>query len=340
MIQNKKLKIAIRTSGGKETNKELGLGHVYRTLNLALELRTNEIHFLLEDYGGSREIIKKNNFKDIHILKKDIELNDDIDESLRYIIDKKIDILIVDRYKLKKTYLKKLLDYVKIVVISDLYNIEYRADLVVNGFVGFKNSVIKNSFNSRCLLGPKYQIINQKFSIRSKNIKPKYDLLISVGGYDQKNIIDVILNSILPYINKIKIKIILGPVGNKSKLVEKLEKRFPRQIFVLKSTKNMKKEIESAKFGISNGGMTSYEFASMKKFFGIICIENHQLITAKEWETKGYAKNLGVVKKGIEKNIVKFLEESVIKNIQIKINSKDIVDGYGLSRISNEILKI
>ena len=49
-IKRKSLNILIRTAGGKETNQELGLGHIYRSLNLGKELRPNKINFLLEDF--------------------------------------------------------------------------------------------------------------------------------------------------------------------------------------------------------------------------------------------------------------------------------------------------
>ena len=40
-----KKNILFRVSGGRAFNKELGLGHVYRAINLALELKPNNIFF-------------------------------------------------------------------------------------------------------------------------------------------------------------------------------------------------------------------------------------------------------------------------------------------------------
>jgi len=281
------LRILIRTAGGKETKEELGLGHVYRCLNLASEMKPNKIHFLLEDFGGAKEIVKQRGFRDIQILKKGVQLKDDLKITKNYLKKKKIDLVIVDRYHVKIKYIKDLKKIVRLVVISDLHNVEYPADLVVNGFIGFKNETKRNSYGSKCLLGPQYQIIDKRFSEKYPNIKPTYDLLITVGGYDEKNIIDMFLKCVQPYINKIKTKIIVGPVGKKSKLAQTLEKKYPSRLKIVKSTKNMKKEIILSKFGICSGGITSYEFVAMKKFFAIICVVKHQLITATEWEKKG-----------------------------------------------------
>ena len=48
-----------RISGGRAFNRELGLGHVYRSINLASELKKNKIFFLIEDYGQVKKILKK-----------------------------------------------------------------------------------------------------------------------------------------------------------------------------------------------------------------------------------------------------------------------------------------
>ena len=307
--QKNKLRILIRTAGGKESNQELGLGHVYRCLNLALEMKPNKIYFLLEDFGGSAEILKQRGLHNIQILKKSTSLKDDLRITKNFIDKKKIDLVIVDRYHVNLEYLKEIEKLVKLVVISDLHNIEYPGTLVVNGFIGFKNEIKNNSYNAKCLLGPKYQILDKKFSNKLINVKPTYDLLITVGGYDDKNIIDIFLKCIQPYIFKIRTKIIVGPVSKKSKLAKTLERKYPSHLKIIKSTKDMRKEIISSKFGICSGGITSYEFASMKKKFAIICAEKHQLLTAKEWEKKGFAINFGIVKESTKNKIIKFLEE-------------------------------
>ncbi len=332
--------ILIRTSGGKETKQELGLGHIYRCLNLAAELKPNVIHFLLEDFGGAKEIIKQRGFKNIRTLEKNIQLKDDIKTTVNYLKKKKIELLIVDRYHVKLNYLKEIKKSIKLVVISDLDNIDYPADLVVNGFIGFKNKIKINSYNSKCLLGPKYQIIDKRFSEKRKMIKLKNNLLITVGGYDQKNTIDEILKCIQPYISKLKIKIIVGPIGKKSKMSQDLEKKYSKNLKIIQFTKNMKKEIENTEFGICNGGITSYEFASMNKPFGIICVENHQLKTAMEWEKKGYALNFGMMDKTAKNKIKLFLQKISDDKSPFGIKNKKLVDANGVIRVSHEILKI
>ena len=74
-------KILFRTSGGTAYGKELGMGHVYRSINLASHLKKSKIFFLIEDYGSVKQIISQRNFKQVFTLKKDISLKDDLIET-------------------------------------------------------------------------------------------------------------------------------------------------------------------------------------------------------------------------------------------------------------------
>ena len=73
---NKLPKILFRTSGGTAFGKELGMGHIYRCINLATYLKKSKLFFLIEDYGSSKEVVSQRNFKQIFTLKKNI-INDE-----------------------------------------------------------------------------------------------------------------------------------------------------------------------------------------------------------------------------------------------------------------------
>ena len=64
----KKYSILFRTAGGSALNKELGLGHVFRCINLAKSLKGNKIKFLIEDYGSVKKILNINRFSVLWIL--------------------------------------------------------------------------------------------------------------------------------------------------------------------------------------------------------------------------------------------------------------------------------
>ena len=329
-----KQNILFRFSGGKAKGKELGLGHVYRCLNLAKCLKKHNLFFLIEDFGGVEKIIKHEGFTQIFKLPKNVGYTSDIKKTIEIIDQKNIDKVIVDKYKIKLNYLNKIKNYCKLIVISDLNRIDFPGDLVVNGFIGLREGLRKNRYGVQTLTGVKYQIINEKFKTIKKSRK-KFGLVTSFGGFDEHGISNIVLKEIIKLKPNYKTKIILGPVTKKIKKLSSLEKKF---ITIVKKTNDMQKEISSAKVGLCSGGITSYEFASQNIPFGIICQERHQLITAKEWQKKKIAANLGLINSRTNQSLRKFLEKISSKKIQQ--HKKRICDGKGAERVSKKILSI
>lgn len=335
-----KYKILIRTAGGKSKGKELGLGHIFRMINLAKELSTHKIFFLVEDFGGASQIIHDNGFKNVFPIKKNINPNSDFKKTFDFILKNKIDLIIFDKYKIDKTYVKKFKNFVKTTVISDLKNNSFESDIVVNGFVGYKNKSIKSNSTIR-LLGPSYQILDKRFQFFKKNkfskTKKFKKLLITVGGFDENKIIELILNSMINYIENFKITIILGPLTTKNKKIQKFEKMFPNNLRIISSTNNMKNEISTCDFGICSGGLTSYEFATLQKPFAIICQNQHQVLTAKKWEGLRLAMNLGMPSSKTISKIDLLMNKLISNTIELETKLPSYLDGKGGMRVAKKI---
>jgi len=139
-MKQKKLKILFRTYGGKVKNKQTGLGHIFRCINLSYPLKHSaDIHFLVEDYGGVKKILNQYRFKQFSSLSRNISLSSDIRKTIQYINDNKIDILIIDKHKTDLKYLKELKNIVKTVIITDLKNVNLPVDILINGYIGLKS---------------------------------------------------------------------------------------------------------------------------------------------------------------------------------------------------------
>ena len=334
-MKNKKLRILFRVSGGRAPTKELGFGHIFRVINLAKSLNDQKLFFLIEDFGGVKKIFPSSLGK-LFFIKKNTKLISDIDSTISFIQKNEIDVLVIDKYKIPKIFLTKTKKYCKVVYISDLKNIEYPADLIVNGFIGFKNSQQKNKFGTPCLLGPSFQILHPKFSKKSITRK-KYDLLLTFGGFDESNIIENILNILLENSN-FKIKLILGPGTVNSSKITKLSKIYRDRIVIVSKVKNLYTDISSSKYGICSGGITTYEFASQQVPFAIISQVKHQLTTAKEWEKRKIAKNLGLLNFSTRKKIILLMNELSKEKNSSKTTSN--IDGLGSKRVAKAIIDL
>ena len=328
-----------RISGGKAPKRELGLGHIFRCLSLAEQLKFNQLFFALEDFGGAQKIIRKEGHQNIFKLGKDIGVAADIRTTSRIIHKEKVDILIVDKYNVSQKYLKKLIKHVKVVLVSDLKNIDFPADLVINGFIGFENKIVKNRFGTKCLLGPAYQILSNNFLKKTPKMR-NFDLLATFGGFDENNIIETLLKELLHFRGKIRTKIILGPATKKTSKIRSFEKKLGNSIKIIQHTDNMFKEMADSKNGLCAGGITTYEFAALKIPFVIICQVKHQLKTAQEWNKRKLAHNMGLFNKNTGKKINDFLYLVAEEKIVYKMKKKSPVDGFGTNRVVKEIMKI
>jgi UDP-2,4-diacetamido-2,4,6-trideoxy-beta-L-altropyranose hydrolase len=333
-------KILFRTAGGKAKKQELGLGHIFRTINLANQFPKNDVFFLIEDFGGVKNIFLDHGFKkNIFLINSNLLIKDDFEITKKIIKNNFINTVVIDKYKISQSFVNKLQNYTKVILIQDLKNKNLKSDLLINGFIGFKNQIFTNKHGTKCLLGPKYQILNNNFSKNFIKKQKSIDILASFGGFDEKHISDILADSIESYASDLKIKIILGPVASKSEKLSLLQKKYPKNIMIIPKTKNMAKEISHSKFGICTGGLTSYEFASMGIPFAIICDEKHQLVTAKEWSKHKIAKNLGLVNCRTKEKINNLIQDFLGNSLRYKKNS-NLVDGFGAKRVANEILKI
>jgi UDP-2,4-diacetamido-2,4,6-trideoxy-beta-L-altropyranose hydrolase len=332
--------VLFRTAGGKAKNRQLGLGHIFRVINIAKKLEKNcEIYFLIEDFGGVEKILKSHNFFNIKKITNDINLEKDLEITSDTIKKISAEVLVVDHYGVKNKYLSIMKKKIKTVLITDLKKFNFDADLVTNGFIGFKNKIFKNNFGAKCLLGPKYQILNKNFHNKNIKLNSKFRILVTFGGYDEKQISTVVVNSLKVFLDRIELKIILGPAAKITNELKNLNKKYPNQIIIQKDVKNMHKEILKSSFGICSGGLTTYEFAAMGIPFIMICDDNHQLITAKEWNKRKIGINLGIVNENTKKRLNLKIEKILNNKIKLK-NRINLVDGLGSERIANEILKI
>jgi len=331
-----KLSILIRTSGGIAPTKQLGFGHIYRSANIAKALKPNQIKFLVEDFGNAEKVLNSMGFVNLEVLQKNIPLNIDITKTIALIKKCKVDVLIIDRYQLKKKYVQAVSKFTKVVVISDLWLIDFPADLIFNGFIGFSNGKIVNRYGRICYVGPKYQIINPNFA-HIKKIKKTIDVLATFGGFDENKIIEMLLETAQKY-KKLKLKIILGPGTVKSNTILQFKKVFGKNLILKQKTNNMKQEILQSRYGLCAGGITTYEFAACNVPFAIISQVKHQTLTSKEWRKRQIAKDLGLVRNKTKNRLEHLLESIETKKIRTK--KMRIVDGKASERVSKIILKL
>ena len=329
--------ILFRTAGGSIPKKEIGFGHIFRCINLAKSLKKNNIHFLIEDYGSVKKILKKNQISNISVLKSGIKLEKDIEQTVNYIRKNQIRILIVDKYRTKKHFVNSINKIIPVICITDLKEKDQSCNLLINGFIGYENKIVRNK-KTKLLLGPKYQILDPKFSKQKKD-KVKYDILATFGGFDESKIFEYLLESLSYVSGRLSIRCILGVGTKNSQKLKNLQRNSKHKISIINQTSSMKREIDVCRFGLCSGGITTYEFAASKIPFAIISQNKHQLITANEWHKRKAGIDIGLPNKKNQKKLIKFLED-ISRGETSGFSRRKFVDGNATSRISKYIQKI
>ena len=321
-------KILIYVNG----NKEIGMGHVYRSKNLAegFKKKKYQIEFLTQTPKIEKIIgkdFKINKFSNFNYLKKYI---DEIDSK----------IIIIDQLKIKTQLLSLFIKKFNLVVGID-YTGKNKMKLpkCINSLYQISGKQGENTVSNF-----KFAILNKNF-LNKKPIKIKKNprsILVLQGGSDTHCFIPKILNAINSIPKDIEITTILGPAFSCGKTLSNMEKKLSKKVKILKNIKNMAKEMKNHDIAITGGGLSLLELSRLGIPSIVICSEKFEVETAKMMENEGFGRNLGyyrnITNEKILKNINKLIENYKDRK---KMNQKGvkIIDGKGIERVIEQIMK-
>lgn len=308
-------------------NSKIGLGHVYRSLNLAKELvkSSQNILFLTND-----SLVKK-----LVTPYFDCKLFSKLTDSKNSVITKD-DLVIID--KLEESYRK-------------LYKFRSQSNMMVGiDYIGANKQLFSKGINilyqntgirgSKSYSGFQYAILNSHF-FKTKPIrirkKPK-SLVIMQGGSDSYCFIPKIINSIFRLDDQLSITVIVGPAFDcEKKLQAVIKKNTNRLISIKRNLKNMSQEIIKHDIAITGGGMTLLELCKLGIPSIVVCTEKFENETASVLQNAGFGVNLGYYKEVTENKIVN-ATKMLIENYKLRCNmnksGQKIIDGNGTRRVS------
>jgi len=323
------LKILILADG----NNEIGMGHVYRELNLAKYLvkKKHKILFLTNQVISKKMISKKYDC----IFSKNLQF-----KNTQNILKKFIpDLIILDKLNESKAnivLLSKLNP--KIVGIDYIGKNKKFIPYGIN-YLYQKNGIKTNYSNF------KFSILNQ-FFLKAKRIKIQKEvktIIILQGGADTYCFTPKIIDSLNNIQEKYKIIVVIGPAFRCWKDLENSIDTSKNTVIVKHNVKNMVTLLKKADLAITAAGNTLLELANLGIPSLVICAERFENETAHHMETLGFGKNLGF---GGDLSIEKITLEirKIIQNYKFrkKMNllGPRIIDGNGIKRVEKIFLKI
>jgi len=323
---NSKPRIIFRVDG----NQQLGMGHIYRVMNIAKKLQKNYLLLFLTKTliakkmlspFGNCILFRKNDSKLLKSSVKNFNPN----------------IIIVD--KLFEN--QNLLNFFKLHT-KKLIGIDYTSknfskfDISLNMLYSKSGSKSKKNYS-----GFKYSIINNNFyNFNPISINKKINsILILQGGSDTHCFIPKIIDALnlidLPF----SLTIVTGPSFQCWTELNKSIKQNKKNITVLKNVKNMASIMSKSDFAISAGGITLLELSHLGIPTIVVCAEKFENETANTLEKLGFGKNLGFGK-SISKNFIAKNTLELIKNTSSRKSMNSIGPKLIDSKSTSRIVKI
>jgi len=281
-----------------DAKPSIGIGDLMSLINISYYFENWEKFFVIRNYKAGVELAKKRNVKNLHILDEDISIEDEVEYLNNFIFSKKIDTIFLEITERKLEEYQNITDTVKKVAVNFDGYIPDNLDLVIDWDVEAENYFDKEKYpNTKFLLGAKYVILPKEFysekiaKRKFRNIPKK--VLIAMGGADELNFTQKIVEVILKSNLDLELNIIIGSGYEYRESLEKILEDGKLEFQIQENIINMLDEYLNCDIAIGAGGLTSSELIASKTPAILIATYKHQIARCIYFDKVGWAKYLG-----------------------------------------------
>ncbi|GAA3645925.1 UDP-2,4-diacetamido-2,4,6-trideoxy-beta-L-altropyranose hydrolase [Asaccharospora irregularis DSM 2635] len=334
-----KKKLAFRFDG----NNLMGMGHVFRCLNLIRELEISDIQVIVitKEYNDTVCILEKEKLN-FYKIDNNLSVNEEAVLVTKICKMNSIDVLVIDKLNSEYHYMKKLKDKIgTIIALDDIGEGSVYVDVLINAILPTKNTVNQSKLYS----GNDFIILNKSFRDyirRNKKINNRIQsVLLSFGGSDPKNVTMRVINE-LKDIEDIFINIVVGPAYKNSEKLKDVTSRLLNCKLIFNAS-NMAELLFNSDLCFISGGVTLYEAATLGTPAVVISQVEHQLKTAERFEDSDVAINIGIIddlKEGQIRDVFNQMNNDVSLRQRLCANGRRYVDGMGLERVKDIIIDV
>jgi len=316
----------------------MGMGHIYRMLNLAdlLEERGHKILFLLPSWI---EGVKKIREQEKEIIQVPVNYFEQESIYARLLEDYVFDYIIVDALKVSEKIMELFKEKTKILLsLDNVGQGRFFSDILINILYRrkpkLKEPKIEINDFSYLILNKNFKRFNLKEKVINKEVKK---ILITQGGSDTYGVVPKIVKNLGGLLRELEIYVLIGPAFKHRQELTTLIRNNNLNIEILENVTEAWKLFYEMDIAISAGGMTLFELLCI----GVPCIALTQ--EYKEMETINYLKNLNLVDilglyEKIQNNDLLSKTVGLMNdyNTRTKMSrrSKQVIDGEGCERVT------
>ncbi len=313
-----------------------GMGHIYRQINLANELKKQgwEISFYIPNFAPAIDLLTQAEFTLVIT---------DPESSIAEYLDKFYDFVILDIQDTTESLVysvKKCTRY--IASFEDLGAGRNHVDILIDCNLAPSETKSLPSY-TRGLLGPDYSVLHPDFAYYHTQSRhfgtSSQSVLISMGATDPKNLTVALSSFLLQEKHGLKITVLIGHNANITPELNKLSNQF-KLLNVLGPISNMAQMLWEHDVVICSGGVTLHEAMAVGTPAFVVNQVAHQQTKARFVEKSGAAINLGIGTQYDVKKLREALDFKKPKLESMSLKAKQLIDGRGLYRIIDAINKL
>ena len=285
-------------------NQEVGLGHIYRALTLALELRNHEVLFVTdtENQFGVEATLKKNYW--LGVVDK-AQLTD-------FIIGLRPDMVIYDILDTDEDDVKRVRSLGSLVVsFEDLGSGAKYTDLTINEIYD-----IPQFESNHVLWGSEYFFLRDEFrSVRPQRFRQNVDsVMLTFGGTDQHDLARKVFFSIKKLCKELDvfIRIVTGPGYRGYSDLKRMVTSYSG-VSLTHDSEVISSIMEQVQLAVTSNGRTVYELAHMNIPAIVIAQHQRELTHSYASESRGFAP-LGIYQPNKTEQLVTTVLERLISD--------------------------
>lgn len=320
-----------------DANPYIGTGDLISLVHLSRYFEKDgwETHFIIRNYKPAITIAEKHTLKNLSIINSDVSGEQEVDNINNYINSNGINIIFFEITERSLKEYSKVTNKVKKASVCFDGSITNNIDLVVNWDVNANTIFDTRQYpNTKFLLGPRYAILPLNFDfekIASRIfLKKPETLLITMGGADDLNFTQKVIDVLVQNRISLKLKVIIGSGYKYRDNLETSLKKSLIQFEIKQNVTNMFEEYMHCDVAVSAGGLTSFELVATGTPAIIIATYEHQIPRSAYFDSQKLARYLG---------FRQFDNKELIENIinPIKPNKSLMFTPYKILECVNEL---
>lgn len=331
-----------------DVSPSTGVGHLKRCLSLGRELADlgGDIYFLCRADGFDVSRYMAPMVREWRPMEWSTEPGDDAGEVVRMYGSKKIDTAIIDHYRADEEYQRVLYGSgIRWLQFDGTARYPIWSDWVLNMSPDASRSLYDNLLrkeNTLLLLGPTYAVLRKEFEGR-RALSDKTEvrrILLTFGGGDDRGATIFCLKAIEGLDDNVERIVLMSSTNpQKGKILEWCEGHANTRVLI--DTNEMASHMASADLGITAGGTTVFEMATLGVPILILQIADNQVPISGAWERRGYGVNVGPLdylrQEVMLQETISLMEDESRRRAMSDIG-RTLVDGRGTRRVVEALL--